>query len=118
MSVAVACELIDLINSELERLNNEDERRIVCNRIRDAIAWRCSPSPKPVAQPIKPMTERERMDFEQRVMPFGVYDGHTIVDVPLQYLCHLTDPSPFISDVKRYLANATVKRMMGQEDDE
>jgi hypothetical protein len=71
--------------------------------------------PKPRVMP-PPMTSSEAKAFEARTIRFGVYVGTPICNVPLSYLAHLTDPSPemdqFFRDVKRYLRNPAVQRMM------
>ena len=50
-----------------------------------------------------PMSPLRALEFEQEVMPFGQYKGHKIVDVDLEYLVRLIDPSAFIRQLKKYI---------------
>ena len=64
---------------------------------------------KPMKEVI-PFTDKQVKSFENQTIPFGAYKGNKIGEVELSYLCNLTDPSPFIQDIKRYLLNPEVKR--------
>ena len=75
------------------------------------------PSFKP---PIVPMTDEEVRAFEKTSIWFGAHSGKPIENVPLHYLCSLTDPPTgnmlcFMEKVKRYLKNPGVRRMLEEE---
>jgi len=62
---------------------------------------------KVLAEPEKevpPMNDAQAHEFEQHTMPFGKYQCQRIVDLEASYLSNLTDPNPFLTQVKRYVA--------------
>jgi hypothetical protein len=91
-----------------------DDKEAFAERIQQLAGIGTGPPTK--APPPPAMTDAEAKAFEARTIRFGVYAGTSICNVPLSYLAHLTDPSPemdqFFRDVKRYLRNPAVKRMM------
>src|SRR3990167_1114636 len=75
--------------------------------------------PKPLVA-LVPMTDQEALIFEREVLFFGVHKGEQLADVPLSYLCSLTDPSSKVTDfmdqVRRYLKSPTVKALIEREE--
>lgn len=62
---------------------------------------------KVIAEPeieVPAMNDAQAHEFEQHAMPFGKHQGQRIVDLETNYLAHLTDPSPFLLQTKRYVA--------------
>jgi len=73
-----------------------------------------------IKPPIVPMTDEESSAFEKTSIWFGAHSGKPIENVPLHYLCSLTDPPSgnmlcFMEKVKRYLKNPGVRRMLEEE---
>jgi hypothetical protein len=83
-------------------MNQEDLKGDI-RQIRREKGKLSAPSPKTVA--VCPLTEAESKGFENRRLParFQQHAGKQISDVPIDYLCYLTDPDPFIRELKRYL---------------
>lgn len=48
------------------------------------------------------MTDDQASAFERQQMPFGKHGGVPIYDLETSYLCSVTDPSPFMRELKRY----------------
>lgn len=70
------------------------------------------PKPNAVPKPVSPMSDVEARAFRKTIVPQWKYRGEVVDDVPFSYLCAITDPDPWLAEVKRYLSNADVQREM------
>ena len=113
-------ELIALIESELAALDVTG-RRIVLGKL-DRF-WADHPDtpfrsiPEPLSRPA--FTDAEARQFNNALLP-GVFKAHAhqpVGEVPVSYLCYLTDPDPFVTMVKQYLASDYGKQRIANEAD-
>ncbi len=61
------------------------------------------------------MTDEQARRWERTPMPFGKYQGTPVHKVSLLYLDKLTDETPFMRSLKRYLASETIATALRQE---
>lgn len=74
--------------------------------------WKlCGTPPRkaPQGPAIEPMTDRQARTFGAVAMPFGAHKGKRIDEIPLEYLGQITEPSPFIGQIRRYLASRRIQ---------
>lgn len=110
-------ELAALALSEIDSQQDEIGQQIVYARVMRALREHpLYKPPKPNDGGIVPMNDAQAKLFEARNLPFGQYVGSYVGDTPIGYLCRLSDPSPFLDDVKRYLASERGKRRIEEGD--
>ena len=72
----------------------------------------------PKSEPL-PMTDDQARKFEETRLFFGAHNGKQVGEVPLSYLCRLTDPSSsmdeFIGRIRRYLRNPGIRKTIEAE---
>lgn len=109
------------------------ERNIACRREAEAVIelagqqparfWetliqlaeeRLPPKPVPV-DPYPPMADDEAAKFERWVMPYGKHGGKPMGDIPVGYMCWLTDGDDVVKAARRYVRS---KRFSERQDAE
>ena len=106
-----ADDIAEFVIREIDGQSDETSRQIVFSRVLRALReHRLHPPEKRTVKPPAPMSHETAAAFEMRVLPFGAHAGKTVRDVDVNYLIRLTDPSDFISDVKRYLRSDRGKK--------
>lgn len=106
-----ADDVAEFVIREIDGQPDETSRQIVFSRVLRALRdHRLHPPERPTLKPPAPMSHETASAFETRVLPFGAHAGKTIGEVDVGYLIRLTDPSDFISDVKRYLRSDRGKK--------
>ena len=106
-------ELATIVHDEIiTEVSSETDRQIMTSRVvRRLIKEGLYVPPKtPATAKVPPMSESQAKAFQLQLMPFGQHKGEPIFDVPLSYLCHLTEPSEFMEELKRYLDNPEIQR--------
>ena len=100
-------EILELITIVIEPLD-ETGKRHFWEKLRDVCL---SGAPLESDQPkIKPMSERERLAFENQSIPFGRFEGRQVGDVSLGYLDALLGyKHEFIRQLERYMIHPDVK---------
>lgn len=64
----------------------------------------------------QPMNDEQSRKFGRQPMPFGVYYGKQIDDVPASYLMTLVDDTEFKKKLRRYLASPRIKSELSQSE--
>lgn len=66
-----------------------------------------------------PMTDKEVDKFNKEIVPYGKYKGHTVGNVPMNYLDWLVgERDEFKEQLKRYLQNESVRSQFIEDLDE
>jgi hypothetical protein len=106
-----ADDVAEFVIREIDGQPDETSRQIVFSRVLRALReHRLHPPERPTPKPPAPMSHETASAFETRVIPFGAHAGETVGEVDVNYLIRLTDPSDFVSDVKRYLRSDRGKK--------
>ncbi len=101
-----AAEVIDLIKSELLDMSTTHRRIFLGVLGRFCKTHNDTPERLRVtAAELQPFNESESKRFDSRPLPdvFKKHAGQKVRDVPVDYLCWLTDPKPFIKELRRYM---------------
>jgi hypothetical protein len=108
--------LIDLVLSDIEG-RDSDSKRIIANRIIDALLpYSNKQQPKQESE-LQPMTDAEAKEFGSQRFAFGKHCGELFCDNP-EYLAWLCDTKRTERiDIHRYLNNPQVKRRRSESDD-
>lgn len=120
--------LAELVCQEIESQDEVGQRIMAGCVVRTLIArgWYAPPKPDALPKP-QPMSSMQARAFEATWIPFGKWQAHQVrasaaagsdesEDVPLSYLVRLADPSEWIKELRRYLANPDVQRRITKED--
>lgn len=63
--------------------------------------------PEPAAEPeLVPFGYEAAIAFEQEFIPFGKHEGCRVGDLPSGYLIRLTEDTPWMRRLRRYLASS------------
>lgn len=109
-------QLAELVISEIDNQPNETARQIVYARVLRAMTGHeLYVPPKPPERKVEAMNDAQAKAFESCTMPFGQFVGERIEVVPVGYLCRFSDPSPWVRDIKRYLASERGKQRIENE---
>jgi hypothetical protein len=100
--------LADIVAEQVDSIagfSDDTARRIVASRvIKRLVKLGLHDEPKARVAPVEPMHDHEALAFGRSAMQYGKHAGTFIRDVPLEYLCMLTDPNEFTKNLKRYVA--------------
>jgi len=112
---AYADQIVELILDAIDEQQGDVMKQIVYSRVLRALQEHpLYRPPKSQINKIEPMNDAEARIFANSTIPFGKHVNQHVWDVPLSYLCRLTDPSDWIKELKRYLANPQVRAEMGE----
>lgn len=106
-----ASELVNLILQEMSLLDDADAKRIIANRVSEAVEPFCSKRPLPNPDGMVPMTDAEARRFGSEPVPFGAYRDADWNTVPLDRLEWYADTARSNwRNLWRYLHSDYVKR--------
>jgi len=73
------------------------------------------PEPERPVDPYPPMDDKEAANFERWIMPYGKYGGKEIGEIPVGYMCWLTEGDAVVKNARRYVRSKRFSERQDQE---